>query len=214
MSRHQHGYPWASRANPLYRLSLPVGLQGAADVCRFLVDAAVVCRSQVDAAVVCRSQVDVLAFARPCEEVHRRTSLMSSSLLLQQWPACLVILTWIVFVMGGKWPYSCSIVGCCLVQEIRVQSQVALYQRLNKWYLIPPYVTLSIIRYVSRVKWSNPGEGVAPSPTPRCSYWKGSLLVPLDYGRQLYCTQDLRTKLNKNIYIYIYIYMVYGSVIG
>ena len=25
---------------------------------------------------------------------------------------------------------------------------------------------------VSRVKWSNPGEGVAPSPTPRCcSYW-------------------------------------------
>ena len=43
------------------------------------------------------------------------------------------------------------------------------------------------IRYVSRVKWSNPGKGVAPSPTPRCSsYWKGSLLVALDYGRQLY----------------------------
>ena len=32
--------------------------------------------------------------------------------------------------------------------------------------------------YVSRVKWSNPGKGVAPSPTLRCSsYWKGSLLV-------------------------------------
>ena len=30
----------------------------------------------------------------------------------------------------------------------------------------------------SRVKWSNPGKGVAPSPTPQCrSYWKGSLLV-------------------------------------
>ena len=29
--------------------------------------------------------------------------------------------------------------------------------------------------------------GVAPSPTPRCrSYWKGSLLVALDYGCQLY----------------------------
>ena len=27
-------------------------------------------------------------------------------------------------------------------------------------------VTLSNIRYVSRVKWSNPGKGVAPSPTP------------------------------------------------
>ena len=34
---------------------------------------------------------------------------------------------------------------------------------------------------------SNPGKGVAPSLTSRCSsYWKGSLLVALDYGRQLY----------------------------
>ena len=36
----------------------------------------------------------------------------------------------------------------------------------------------------SRVKWSNPGNGVAPSPTPWCSsYRKGSLRVTLDYGR-------------------------------
>ena len=36
-------------------------------------------------------------------------------------------------------------------------------------------LTLSIIRWGSRVKWSNPGNGVAPSPTPLCSsYWKGS----------------------------------------
>ena len=54
------------------------------------------------------------AFARPCEGVHRRTSLISLSLLLQQCPACLVRLTWIVFVMGGRWPYSCCFVGCCL----------------------------------------------------------------------------------------------------
>ena len=38
---------------------------------------------------------------------------MSSSLLLQQCPACLVRLTCIVFVMGGKWPYSWCLVGCC-----------------------------------------------------------------------------------------------------
>ena len=32
----------------------------------------------------------------------------------------------------------------------------------------------------------NTGKGVASSPTPQCSsYWKGSLLVALDYGRQL-----------------------------
>ena len=42
------------------------------------------------------------AFAQPYAEVHRSTSLMSSSLLLQQCPACLVRLTWIVFVMGGR----------------------------------------------------------------------------------------------------------------
>ena len=52
------------------------------------------------------------AFAWPYAGVHRSTSLMSSSLLLQQCPACLVRLTCIVFVMGGKWPYSWCLVGC------------------------------------------------------------------------------------------------------
>ena len=57
--------------------------------------------------------------------------------------------------------------------------------------MIPHCLTLSNIRYVSRVKGNNPGKGVAPSPTPRCSsYWKGRLLVGLDYGRQLYFTYN------------------------
>ena len=56
-----------------------------------------------------------------------------------------------------------------------------------KWYLILPCLTLSNIRYISRVKRSNTGNGVAPSPLPQCSsYWKGILRVALDYGRQLY----------------------------
>ena len=53
------------------------------------------------------------AFARPYIGVHRSTSLMSSSLLLQQCPASLVRLTWIVFVMGGRWSYSWFFEGCC-----------------------------------------------------------------------------------------------------
>ena len=53
------------------------------------------------------------AFARPCVGVHKSTSLMSSSLLLQQCPTCLARLTWIVFVIGGRWPYSWCLVGCC-----------------------------------------------------------------------------------------------------
>ena len=52
-----------------------------------------------------------------------------------------------------------------MARETWVQSQVESYQRLKKWYL-PPCLTLSIVRYGSRVKWSNPGKGVAPSPTP------------------------------------------------
>ena len=57
------------------------------------------------------------AFARPCVGIHKSTSLMSSSLLLQQCPACLVRLTWIDFVIGGRWPYSWCLVGCrCQVE--------------------------------------------------------------------------------------------------
>ena len=68
-----------------------------------------------------------------------------------------------------------------------VQSQVESYQRLKKWYLMPPCLTLSIISYGSSVKWSNPGKGVVPSPIPWCSsYRKAKLRVTLDYGRQLY----------------------------
>ena len=57
------------------------------------------------------------------------------------------------------------------------------YQRVKKWYLMSTCLTLSITRYVSRLKWSNPGKGVVPFPTPRCSsYRKRNLLVILDYS--------------------------------
>ena len=39
-----------------------------------------------------------------------------------------------------------------IVWKTGVQSQVESYQRLKKWYLMPPCLTLSIIRYESRVK--------------------------------------------------------------
>ena len=53
-----------------------------------------------------------------------------------------------------------------VVQEAGVQSQVKSYQRLKIWYLMPPCLTLSIIRCGSRVKWNNPENGVAASFTP------------------------------------------------
>ena len=42
-------------------------------------------------------------------------------------------------------------------------------QKTQKWYLISPCLTLSIIRNGSRVKWCNTGKGVVPFPTPWCS---------------------------------------------
>ena len=51
--------------------------------------------------------------------------------------------------------------------KTRVQSQVESYQGLKKWYLIYPCLTLSITRYISRVKWNNPRKGVMPFPTLR-----------------------------------------------
>ena len=92
MSHHQHGYPWPSPASGRFSRPHPVSAQSC---CVYVL-------------------AGQPAFARPCEGVHRSTSLMSSSLHLQQCPACLILLTWLVFVMGVKWLYSCCFVGCCL----------------------------------------------------------------------------------------------------
>ena len=56
-----------------------------------------------------------------------------------------------------------------MVCETGVQFQVESYQRFKKWYLMPPYLALVTIKKESKVKWSNPGNGVAPSPIPRCT---------------------------------------------
>ena len=68
-------------------------------------------------------------FARPYVGVHRSTSLISSSLLLQQCPACLVRQTWIVFVMG--WEADGCIVGAlwgvCRQDLFNIARNIRLY---------------------------------------------------------------------------------------
>ena len=66
----------------------------------------------------------------------------------------------------------------------------------KKWYLIPPCLTFSIIRYVSRVKWSNPGKRVA-SPLhldivaiEKGAFWSTSTTS--------YISRDFRIHLVKN----------------
>ena len=87
------------------------------------------------------------AFARPCMGVHKSTSLMSSFLLLQQCPACLVRLTWIVFVIWGRWPYSWCLVGCCRKDLFKIMHLfiyhfiIALSQILSTLQIIPHLVS-------------------------------------------------------------------------
>ena len=79
------------------------------------------------------------AFARPCVGIHKSTSLMSSSLLLQQCPACLVRLTWIVFVIGGRCPYSWCLVGCCCQDLFRIARSILRKKKklsITAWYLL------------------------------------------------------------------------------
>ena len=87
------------------------------------------------------------SFARPCEGVHRSMSLLSLSILLQQCPACLVRLTWIVlwWVVGGRtaavlWGVAsrtCSILlaafSCsCFIHVMHVDTVVSTRQLLGK----------------------------------------------------------------------------------
>ena len=77
------------------------------------------------------------AFACPYAEVHRRSSLMSSSLLLQQCSACLVRLAWIVFlwwkaggrIVGALWGVAaktCSILLATFLCNYRLASSLAV----------------------------------------------------------------------------------------
>ena len=55
-----------------------------------------------------------------------------------------------------------------MARETWVWSQVESYQRLKKMVLDSSFLNTQHYKYGSRVKWSNPGKGVAPSPTPWC----------------------------------------------
>ena len=70
-----------------------------------------------------------------------------------------------------------------MARETWVQSQVESYQRLKKWYLMPPCLTLSIIkvRIKGKVEQSRERSRAHPLYLGVVSYRKGSLRVPLDY---------------------------------
>ena len=135
MSRTQHGYPWQSLANLPYH-SLPLGG---------------LLHSNQHPRIVgqCRSLVGDPHC--PCVGFHRRTLLISSSLLLQQCPACLVHLTRMVCEIGGRLPYSCFLVGCRFhdlfktARSILVQLPSSLFsRRFVRVQVVQPYSSTDI----------------------------------------------------------------------
>ena len=83
--------------------------------------------------------------------------------------------------------------------ETRVQSQVKSYQRLKKWQLMPPFLTLSIIRYGLRINGAIQGkEWHPPQSFGIIAIEKEGFGSPSTIVGQLI-----------NIYIYIYIVSVF-----
>ena len=89
------------------------------------------------------------AFARPYVGVHRSISLMSSSLLLPQCPACLVRLIWIVFVMGAGgrivgvlWGIAARTYSILLSTFLRNCRQAFFFSRLVSVQVVHPYSSI------------------------------------------------------------------------
>ena len=78
-----------------------------------------------------------------------------------------------------------------------------------KLYFILPCLTLNKLRYASRVKWSNPAEGVAPSLTPRCIEKGAFRSLSTMVTNFTLCSNlvFLHTDTHTHTYIYIYIYI-------
>ena len=74
---------------------------------------------------------------------------MSSSLLLQQCPAYLVRLTWIVFVMGGRWPYSWCFVGCYRQDLFNIARNILVW--LPSCFFSSRFVSVQVVHLYSSI---------------------------------------------------------------
>ena len=74
---------------------------------------------------------------------------MSSSLLLQQCTACLVLLIWMVLEMGGKCPYSCCYMECCIQDFFNIACSI-LVQFPSGFYSIC-LLSINVVHPYSRI---------------------------------------------------------------
>ena len=78
---------------------------------------------------------------------------MSLFLLLQQCPAYIVHLIWMVLEMGGKWPYSYCFVGCCFLDLFSIAHSI-LVQFLFTFFSIQ-LVSVHVAHPYSRIDNNN-----------------------------------------------------------
>ena len=63
--------------------------------------------------------------------------------------ACQLCLTWIVYMMGGRWPYSCCLVGCCL-QDLFNTARRILVQLPSSFFSIC-FVSIHVVHSYSSI---------------------------------------------------------------
>ena len=87
----------------------------------------------------------------------RRKSLIRSSLLLQQCPACFVRLMRMVLEMGSRWLYNFCFVGCCFQDLFNIARSILVQLALSfsSIHLVSVHVVHPYSRINTTVAWEN-----------------------------------------------------------
>ena len=75
--------------------------------------------------------------------VYKKRWLICLFLLLQQYLAWFIYLTWIVCEMGSRWPYSCCFIGCCFLDLFKTAPCIRVLFPLNIFFM--RFVSLNVV---------------------------------------------------------------------
>ena len=80
---------------------------------------------------------------------RKKKTILFNSSLLYKFCLSLVCLTWIVFVMGGRWRYSSCFVGCCL-QDLFIITHIILVKLPSSFFSIS-FVSVNVVHRYSSI---------------------------------------------------------------
>ena len=85
----------------------------------------------------------------------KKTSLVSSSLLLQQFPKCIISLIWMVLEIEVSWPYSCCFVRCCRQDLFNIARRILVQFSSSFFSIISVHVMHPYCRIATTRAWKN-----------------------------------------------------------